>query len=82
MRGGTHPSYIEERRRTTYSQNKLTSLLFKHKEQLKKDIAKKRSVLERELSIDISKVRDRSFFFQLLPSLSLGGGIFDGPGKK
>jgi len=35
--------------------NRLGSILFKHKEQLKKDIAKKRSQLEKELSLEISK---------------------------
>jgi len=33
----------------TYSQNRLSSLLFKQKEQLKKEIARKRNVLEEEL---------------------------------
>ena len=37
--------------------NKLSSMLFKYKEQLKKDIANKRSRLEKELSSEISKVR-------------------------
>ena len=37
--------------------NKLSSMLFKYKEQLKKDIAKKRSQLEKELSAEINKVR-------------------------
>jgi len=35
--------------------NKLSSMLFKYKEQLKKDIAKKRSQLEKELSAEINK---------------------------
>ena len=34
--------------------NRLTSMLFKQKEQLKKDIAKKRAQLEKELSADIA----------------------------
>lgn len=56
IRGGTFASVIEERRKVSYSQNRLSSLLFKHKEQLKKDIAKKRSLLEKELSAEIMKV--------------------------
>merc|ERR550519_1749962 len=36
-------------------QNRLSSMLFKQKEQLKKDIAKKRALLEKELSLEISK---------------------------
>jgi nucleosome-remodeling factor subunit BPTF len=48
---------VEERRTssTGYSQNRLSSLLFKHKEQLKKEIARKRNLLEKELSQDISR---------------------------
>ena len=41
-----------------YSQNKLSSLLFKHKEQLKKEIARKRNLLEKELSQDIGREVD------------------------
>ena len=37
-------------------QNKLSSMLFKQKELLKKDIAKKRALLEKELSLEITKV--------------------------
>merc|ERR1712106_139341 len=36
-------------------QNRLSSMLFKQKEQLKKDIAKKRALLEKELSVEITK---------------------------
>merc|ERR1719466_718852 len=44
----------EDKRRISV-QNKLSSLLFKQKEQLKKDIAKKRALLEKELSLEITK---------------------------
>jgi hypothetical protein len=46
---------VEEKRRTAV-QNKLSSMLFKHKEGLKKDIAKKRAILAKELSLEIAKV--------------------------
>ena len=36
-------------------QNKLSSMLFKQKEQLKRDIAKKRALLEKDLSVEINK---------------------------
>lgn len=35
--------------------NRLSSMLFKQKEQLKKDIAKKRALLEKELSVEITR---------------------------
>ena len=53
-RGGVSVG-VEEKRRTAV-QNKLSSMLFKHKEGLKKDIAKKRAILEKELSLEIAKV--------------------------
>merc|ERR1719273_1919299 len=43
----------DDKKRLTV-RNRLTSMLFKQKEQLKKDIAKKRAQLEKELSADIS----------------------------
>jgi hypothetical protein len=42
-----------------YSQSKLSSLLFKHKDQLKKEIARKRNVLEKELSQAEFRIRTR-----------------------
>merc|ERR1712107_430134 len=56
--GGTFASAIEEKKKVVLTSNKLGSLLFKHKEQLKKEIAKKRSQLEKELSIEIAKEVD------------------------
>ncbi len=52
--GGRHHHHPPQ----AYSQNRLSSLLFKHKEQLKKEIARKRNVLEKELSQDISREVD------------------------
>ena len=43
----------DDKKRLTV-RNRLTSMLFKQKEQLKKDIAKKRAQLEKELSADIA----------------------------
>jgi len=51
-KGGVTPG--DEKRRTAI-QNKLASLLFKQKETLKKDIAKKRANLEKQLKLDIDK---------------------------
>jgi len=45
---------IDDKKRISV-QNRLSSMLFKQKEQLKKEIAKKRAVLEKELSLEISK---------------------------
>lgn len=42
---------LDERRKI--SQTKLPVMLFKHKEMLKKDIIKKRGLLEKELGIEI-----------------------------
>ena len=39
-------------------QSKLSSMLFKQKEQLKRDIAKKRALLEKELSVEINREVD------------------------
>lgn len=44
----------EDKKRVSV-QNRLSSMLFKQKEQLKKDIAKKRALLEKELSVEITK---------------------------
>jgi hypothetical protein len=49
---GRHPP------QPVYSQNRLSSLLFKHKEQLKKEIARKRNLLEKELAQDINREVD------------------------
>ena len=46
-------SEAEDRRRISVK-NRLSSLLFKQKEQLKRDIARKRQQLEKELSAEIS----------------------------
>ena len=53
--GGGANSLVAERK-VSYSVNRLSSILFKHKEQLKKEIAKKRNLLEKELSTEIQKV--------------------------
>jgi len=45
---------VEDKKRISV-QNRLSSMLFKQKEQLKKDIAKKRALLEKELSLEITK---------------------------
>ncbi|KPJ15071.1 hypothetical protein RR48_09098 [Papilio machaon] len=45
----------DERRRNANNQSRLQMLLFKHKELLKKDIIKKRGLLEKELGVDIQK---------------------------
>lgn len=49
----THPSPIDERRRAASNNSRLQMLLFKHKEMLKKDIIKKRGLLEKELGVEI-----------------------------
>merc|ERR1711874_30112 len=46
---------MEEKRRTALK-NKLGSMLFKHKEGLKKDIAKKRALLEKEITLEIINI--------------------------
>ena len=48
-----HPSGIDERRRVASNNSRLQMLLFKHKEMLKKDIIKKRGLLEKELGVEI-----------------------------
>ncbi|XP_028161986.1 nucleosome-remodeling factor subunit NURF301 [Ostrinia furnacalis] len=45
----------EERRRAVSTHSRLQMLLFKHKEMLKKDIIKKRGLLEKELGVEIQK---------------------------
>ncbi|KAL4705133.1 hypothetical protein ACJJTC_018704 [Scirpophaga incertulas] len=45
----------EERRRAASTHSRLQMLLFKHKEMLKKDIIKKRGLLEKELGVEIQK---------------------------
>lgn len=47
------PSALEERRRAASNHSRLQMLLFKHKEMLKKDIIKKRGLLEKELGVEI-----------------------------
>lgn len=46
-------STLEERRRAVSTHSRLQMLLFKHKEMLKKDIIKKRGLLEKELGVEI-----------------------------
>lgn len=46
-------SPVDDKKRQAV-QNRLSSMLFKQKEQLKRDIAKKRALLEKELSVEIS----------------------------
>lgn len=50
-----HPplSAADERRRAASTHSRLQMLLFKHKEMLKKDIIKKRGLLEKELGVEI-----------------------------
>ena len=48
---------VDDKKRVSV-QNKLSSMLFKQKEQLKRDIAKKRALLEKELSVDINREVD------------------------
>lgn len=55
-------SPAEERRRAASNHSRLQMLLFKHKEMLKKDIIKKRGLLEKELGVEIQVSR---FFVQL-----------------
>lgn len=50
-----HVSPVEERRRAASNHPRLQMLLFKHKEMLKKDIIKKRGLLEKELGVEIQK---------------------------
>ncbi|CAH2074013.1 unnamed protein product, partial [Iphiclides podalirius] len=45
----------DERRRAATNHSRLQMLLFKHKEMLKKDIIKKRGLLEKELGVEIQK---------------------------
>lgn len=47
------PSAADERRRAASTHSRLQMLLFKHKEMLKKDIIKKRGLLEKELGVEI-----------------------------
>jgi len=54
MRGLKKLVPSEDKKRISV-QNRLSSMLFKQKEQLKKDIAKKRALLEKELSVEITK---------------------------
>ncbi|XP_075969552.1 nucleosome-remodeling factor subunit NURF301 E(bx) isoform X2 [Anticarsia gemmatalis] len=49
------PSPADERRRAASNHSRLQMLLFKHKEMLKKDIIKKRGLLEKELGVEIQK---------------------------
>ncbi|KAJ0180501.1 hypothetical protein K1T71_003905 [Dendrolimus kikuchii] len=51
----TSPSPLDERRRAATNHSRLQMLLFKHKEMLKKDIIKKRGLLEKELGVEIQK---------------------------
>ena len=51
------PAPFDDKKRMAV-QNKLSSMLFKQKEQLKRDIAKKRALLEKELSVEINKEVD------------------------
>ncbi|XP_059054430.1 nucleosome-remodeling factor subunit NURF301 [Achroia grisella] len=58
----THPpaspvqaSSADERRRAASTHSRLQMLLYKHKEMLKKDIIKKRGLLEKELGVEIQK---------------------------
>lgn len=44
---------IQEEKKKNHIQSKLQILLFRHKELLKKDIMKKRALLEKELLIEI-----------------------------
>ncbi|XP_045520009.1 nucleosome-remodeling factor subunit NURF301 isoform X1 [Pieris brassicae] len=48
-------SAADERRRTATNNSRLQMILFKHKEMLKKDIIKKRGLLEKELGVEIQK---------------------------
>lgn len=50
------PSPADERRRAASTQSRLQMLLFKHKELLKKDIIKKRGLLEKELGVEIQVI--------------------------
>jgi hypothetical protein len=51
--GGSNPALDEKRRQQAV--NKLQQMLARHKEQLKKDIARKRSLQEKELQIEIHR---------------------------
>lgn len=44
---------LDERRRAASNHSRLQMMLFKHKEMLKKDIIKKRGLLEKELGVEI-----------------------------
>lgn len=46
----------QEEKRKNHIQSKLQILLFRHKELLKKDILKKRALLEKELQIEIQVI--------------------------
>lgn len=46
-------SALDERRRAASNHSRMQMLLFKHKEMLKKEIIKKRGLLEKELGIEI-----------------------------
>ncbi|CAG9783721.1 unnamed protein product [Diatraea saccharalis] len=51
----TPVSALEERRRAASNHSRLQMLLFRQKEMLKKDIIKKRGLLEKELGVEIQK---------------------------
>ena len=54
-----HPQQVQQKKKfTMYTTPRLNTMLFKHKEQLKKDIAKKRALLEKDLMQDIQREID------------------------
>jgi nucleosome-remodeling factor subunit BPTF len=52
----------QEQRRKQQVHSRMQVLLFRHKELLKKDILKKRALLEKELQIDIQVCIDMSIY--------------------
>lgn len=62
-------THLDERRRTATNNSRLQMLLFKHKELLKKDIIKKRGLLEKELGIEIQVIVS-AFINALLVSMA------------
>lgn len=59
----------QEARRKLQVHSRMQVLLFRHKELLKKDILKKRALLEKELQIDIQVYQPHHYFLSLEPPL-------------
>lgn len=58
------PKDSQEQRRKQQVHSRMQVLLFRHKELLKKDILKKRALLEKELQIDIQVYYIKYIFYK------------------